>query len=306
MKKFLALTLVLVMVLCLMACTRTEDTAADPSEETLVEVITSAPEEETVAESYDLLFAMGNSDVPVGSYTQKIFAFYGIDEAAVADHITYGTNVKEVTTAVVEGTADCGVVYATDAYSAGLSPVDYATAEMCGQVIYPAAVMKSAKNAEAAQHFLTYLTGSEATAAFEEVGFTAIAAADVAVDAADDSGEVIVFAAASMTETLTKIAELYKQVAPNVTLTFNFDSSGTLKTQIEEGADCDLFISASPKQMNQLDITADAEVNTDGLDFVASETRFNLLENKVVLCVAENSACGITGFDDLAAMLLGY
>lgn len=62
-----------------------------------------------------------------------------------------------------------------------------------------------------------------------------------------------VFAAASMTETLTEIQEMYKEVAPNVTLVFNFDSSGTLKTQIQEGADCDLFISAAQKQMNQLD-----------------------------------------------------
>ena len=153
MKKFLALTAALVMVLCLMACAQTDETTADTSAET-----SAATVAQTTAEPYDLLFAMGNSDVPVGSYTQKIFAYYGIDEAAVADHITYGTNVKEVTTAVVEGTADCGVVYATDAYSAGLTPVDYATADMCGQVIYPAAVMKSAKNAEAAQHFLTYLT----------------------------------------------------------------------------------------------------------------------------------------------------
>lgn len=56
--------------------------------------------------------------------------------------------------------------------------------------------------------------------------------------------ELIVFAAASMTETLNQIAALYADVAPNVKLTFNFDSSGTLKTQIEEGADCDLFLSA--------------------------------------------------------------
>ena len=65
-----------------------------------------------------------------------------------------------------------------------------------------------------------------------------------------EPAELIVFAAASMTETLNQIAEMYKDVAPNVTLVFNFDSSGTLKTQIEEGADCDLFISAAPKQMN--------------------------------------------------------
>ena len=78
---------------------------------------------------------------------------------------------------------------------------------------------------------------------------------------AEDQTDVVVFAAASMTETLTEIQEMYKEVEPNVNLVFTFDSSGTLKTQIEEGADCDLFISAAQKQMNQLDITADPSVN---------------------------------------------
>ena len=114
--------------------------------------------------------------------------------------------------------------------------------------------------------------------------------------------EIVVFAAASMTETLNQIKETYEK-DHNVTLTFNFDSSGTLKTQIQEGADCDLFISAGQKQMNQLDITADKEVNTDGLDFVASDSRVNLLENKVVLVVSEGNPKGIQGFDDLAAKL---
>lgn len=113
---------------------------------------------------------------------------------------------------------------------------------------------------------------------------------------------VVVFAAASMTETLNQIKETYEK-DHNVTLTFNFDSSGTLKTQIQEGADCDLFISAGQKQMNQLDITADKEVNTEGLDFVASDSRVNLLENKVVLVVPEGNPKGIEGFDDLAAKL---
>lgn len=72
----------------------------------------------------------------------------------------------------------------------------------------------------------------------------------------DASIELIVYAAASMTETLQEIAGLYAEAAPNVTLTFNFDSSGTLKTQIQEGADCDLFISAGQKQMDQLDIAS--------------------------------------------------
>lgn len=108
-----------------------------------------------------------------------------------------------------------------------------------------------------------------------------------------------VFAAASMTETLEKIQALYADVEPGVTLVFNFDSSGTLKTQIQEGADCDVFISAAQKQMNQLDITADPEVNEEGLDFVLEGSRINLLENKVVLAVPEGNPAEIESFQDL-------
>ena len=121
--------------------------------------------------------------------------------------------------------------------------------------------------------------------------------------AGGDEVELVVFAAASMTETLTEISELYKEVAPNVTLVFNFDSSGTLKTQIQEGADCDLFISAGQKQMDQLDIAADPSVNTEGLDFVDENSRIDLLENRVTLCVPEGNPAGIENFDGLAEAL---
>ena len=122
----------------------------------------------------NVLLAMGNSDVPVGQYTQKILAYYALDEQALANAgcITYGTNVKEVTTQVSEGSVDCGVIYCTDAFSAGLTVVDAATAEMCGQVIYPAAVLKTAKNPDAARAFLDYLTTGEAMQVFESVGFS--------------------------------------------------------------------------------------------------------------------------------------
>lgn len=133
-------------------------------------------------------------------------------------------------------------------------------------------------------------------------------AASASASQAETGGEPVeltVFAAASLTETLNQIAEDYKTVAPNVTLTFNFDSSGTLKTQIQEGAVCDVFLSAGQKQMDQLDKTADASVNTEGLDFVAEGTRVNLLENKVALCVAEGSDAAIASFDDLAGALEG-
>jgi molybdenum ABC transporter molybdate-binding protein len=148
MKKILALLLALVMVFALTACGQPKGP----------------------------LLVMGNSDVPVGQYTQKILAYYGLDEEALAKagKITYGTNVKEVTTQVKEGSVNCGVIYCTDAFSAGMTVVDSATAEMCGHVIYPAPVLNVSANPEAAQAFLDYLTGPEATEVFEAVGFSAM------------------------------------------------------------------------------------------------------------------------------------
>ena len=129
---------------------------------------------------------------------------------------------------------------------------------------------------------------------------TGVMAAGMSIGvSAEEQTDVVVFAAASMTETLTQIQEMYKEVAPEVNLVFTFDSSGTLKTQIEEGADCDLFISAAQKQMNQLDITADPAVNEDGLDFVDDTTRINLLENKVVLAVPYDNLADIQSFEEL-------
>ena len=122
----------------------------------------------------DVFLAMGNRDVPVGQYTQKIFAYYGLEAAALAEAgvLTYGSNVKEVTTHVSEGAVDCGIIYATDAFSAGLTVVDEATADMCGQVTYPAAVLSASTHAEEAQAFLDYLTGDDADVVFRNVGFT--------------------------------------------------------------------------------------------------------------------------------------
>jgi len=125
----------------------------------------------------NIMLAMGNSDVPVGQYTQKILAYYELneEELAQAGSITYASNVKEVTTQVSEAAVDCGIIYQTDAFSAGLTVVDTATAEMCGQVIYPAAVMNVSKNVGAAKAFLDYLKSDAADAVFEKVGFTPVA-----------------------------------------------------------------------------------------------------------------------------------
>lgn len=119
--------------------------------------------------------ALGNEDVPVGSYSVEILTNLGIlDELEGGNKITYGSNVKEVTTQVKEAAADCGIVYATDAYSAGLETVDEATADECRQVIYPAALTASTAHAEEAQAFLDYLTTDDAAAIFESVGFAMV------------------------------------------------------------------------------------------------------------------------------------
>lgn len=113
--------------------------------------------------------------------------------------------------------------------------------------------------------------------------------------------EVVVFAAASLESALTQIAQTYEAQHEDVKLTFTFDSSGTLKTQIEEGAVCDLFLSAAQKQMNQLDSQDTTGANTDGLDFVYSDTRIDLLENQVVLAVPPENPGKINSFTDLAS-----
>ena len=123
-----------------------------------------------------VLLAMGDSDVPVGQYTQKIFTYYGLDEEALAQagRLSYGSNVKQVTGQVTEAAVDCGIIYSTDAYSAGLDVVDTATAEMCGRVIYPAAVLNITAHEETARDFLAFLTSETADQVFSSVGFTPV------------------------------------------------------------------------------------------------------------------------------------
>lgn len=130
-------------------------------------------------QAHDILLGMGNSDVPVGQYTQKILAYYNLDETELANAgcITYGTNVKEVTSQVTEAAVDCGVIYKTDATSANLTMVDEATEEMCGRVVYPAAATKNALQPELAASFLGFLKTKDAGDCFEKVGFTPLAEA---------------------------------------------------------------------------------------------------------------------------------
>ncbi|MDD7305027.1 MAG: molybdate ABC transporter substrate-binding protein [Peptoniphilaceae bacterium] len=108
--------------------------------------------------------------------------------------------------------------------------------------------------------------------------------------------DIVVFAAASLTDVLDELKTAYEKENYGVNLTFNFDSSGTLKTQIEEGADVDLFISAAQKQMNELDPKNEEYGGKVGID---SNSRVDLLENKVCLVVSEGNKNNIEKFEDL-------
>ena len=130
---------------------------------------------------------------------------------------------------------------------------------------------------------------------------------DTQGDANAESVDLVVFAAASMTETLTEIAEMYKEVAPNVNITYNFDSSGKLLTQISEGADCDLFISAAPKQMNAMDGSLIGAYGHDDrvCGFAALQAILDIgTPEKTAVCVLadkeEIGSMGVTGMQSAA------
>lgn len=239
--------------------------------------------------------ALGGENVPVGQYSSKILKYFELDEKALADAglITYGQDVKAVTSQVKESLVSAGIIYQTDAYSAKLEIVDTATKEMCGQVIYPAAITKLTSNYDAAASFLSYLQTEASLSVFESVGFSRVGEAGSETAQVEGNVTLKIFAAASMTETLNQIKATYEAAHSNVNLVMNFGSSGALQTQIENGAagDCDIFISAGQKQMNALDATKEG-----GKDLIYSESRFNILENKVALAVPDGNPVGITSF----------
>ena len=108
--------------------------------------------------------------------------------------------------------------------------------------------------------------------------------------AALDAAEIQVFIAASLENAFKDLIALYNETQPNVTVTYNADSSGTLLTQIEEGYECDIFFSAATKQMKSLE--------EDGL--VMGGTRVDLLRNEVVLITWKGSGTKVTGIENIA------
>lgn len=101
--------------------------------------------------------------------------------------------------------------------------------------------------------------------------------------------EIQVFIAASLNTVMTELAEEFNEIHPEIKITYNADSSGTLLTQIEEGYACDLFFSAAQKQMDQLE--------ADGL--AVEGTRADVVNNQVAVVTRKDSGTQVTGLDSL-------
>lgn len=132
-------------------------------------------------------------------------------------------------------------------------------------------------------------TSTTETDATTEESSTSTTEATTATVTQEEPVELTILAAASLTDATAKLAELYKEVAPNVTLTFSYGASGALQTQIEEGAPADIFMSAATKQMKALD--------EKGL--LLADTKKDLLLNKIVLIVPKDSTLELTSFEDV-------
>lgn len=105
----------------------------------------------------------------------------------------------------------------------------------------------------------------------------------------EEETEIQVFIAASLNTVMTELADMYNEDHPNVKITFNPDSSGTLLTQIQEGYECDIFFSAAQKQMDDLE--------ADGL--MVEGTRANVVNNQVVVVTLKDSGTQVTGLEDI-------
>lgn len=121
------------------------------------------------------------------------------------------------------------------------------------------------------------------------LGTAALAGPVMAEEEPELKGEVYVFIAASLNNAMEEVQKNFNELYPNVEILYNADSSGTLQTQIEEGARCDIFFSAAQKQMNTLMEE----------EFVIEDSVVNLLENKVVLIKPAGGETTVTGFENI-------
>lgn len=243
----------------------------------------TSSEESTLTSISDLttdsvsLIALGNDDVPVGRYSEEALTNLGIWDD-IQDKISYATSVKEVLSQVELGAATCGIVYATDAITSDgvvvIEEIDSALLE--SPVIYPAALLSSSANQDAASCFISYLTEATSISTFEANGFTVLLDETTSEETVLEPCTLTIFAAASLMESVTAISEAFMAEHEGVEIIASYDSSGTLSTQIQYGAEVDVFLSASTSEVDTL----------TELGFIDESNVVELLSNELVLITA--------------------
>ncbi|HJC71291.1 MAG TPA: molybdate ABC transporter substrate-binding protein [Candidatus Ruthenibacterium merdavium] len=123
----------------------------------------------------------------------------------------------------------------------------------------------------------------------DDTGTSEDASSGSGTDTETEETEIQVFIAASLNTVMTELADMYNEEHPEVKITYNPDSSGTLLTQIEEGYECDIFFSAAQKQMDDLE--------ADGL--MVEGTRADVVNNQVVVVSLKDSGTKVTGLENL-------
>ena len=136
----------------------------------------------------------------------------------------------------------------------------------------------------------TGMVGSLLTGCSSSSKNTETTATSTTATAKSEDTTITLFAAKSLNGVMDELISMYKEKQPNVTIQPSYDSSGTLLTQIEEGAACDVFFSAAQKQMDTLQ-------NDDKL--VVDGTRYNVVNNQVCVVTPKNSGTKVTGLANI-------
>lgn len=248
---------------------RVQSKVVENSTEVLVEPkITSLDD---LATDQVKLIGIGNENVPVGRYSKELLEKMNLWHA-IEGKISYASSVREVLTQVEMGAVDCGIVYQTDAYSSDkVEVVEYLDGTLLDSpVVYPMCKISDSPNSGQADVFLRFLCSNQGNQVFSDAGFIVIPENESIIYDELEACTLSIFAASSLTESLTKVMDAFHENHENIDFIVNFDSSGTLSTQIEYGAQVDIFISASHGEMLHL-IECQKVQEEDVIDFLKNE-----------------------------------
>ncbi|MGN7403386.1 molybdate ABC transporter substrate-binding protein [Cytobacillus praedii] len=144
--------------------------------------------------------------------------------------------------------------------------------------------------------FLTACNSNDTTEPVKEAEEPATEGTEHAAEEPKLEGELIISAAASLTDAAEELKSTFNKVNPNVTITYNFGGSGALATQIQEGAPADIFMSASQKDMDTV----------EDLGLLLDDSRFDFASNAIVLVTKKSNDITLEKLEDIATLDISH